>query len=162
MVEEKVLEGKETEIFQVGVAVKDLDKTVEYLTSLGMGPFTIRTVTHPSATVHGERVFYEVRIALAQQGALQLELIEYQKGKTIHKEFLDEKGEGIHHILFQVRDIHATLQKFAEKGIGVLQKDRFVGGGGMAYMDTGKIGGLIIEIVQRPPNYDPKVGVKYA
>ena len=76
----------------MGVVVKDLDKTVEYLTSLGMGPFKISTVTHPSATVHGEKVFYEVKLAKSQQGPVELELIEYQKGRTIHKEFLDEKG----------------------------------------------------------------------
>lgn len=157
----EVLEEKEKEIVQVGVVVKDLDKTVEYLTSLGLGPFSIRTVTHPSATVHGEKVFYQVRLAKSQQGAGELELIEYQKGKTIHKEFLDEKGEGLHHIKFTVQDFSATLDRFARKGIGALQQDRPVGGGGMAYLDMAKIGGLMIEISQRPPNYDPKAGVKY-
>jgi catechol 2,3-dioxygenase-like lactoylglutathione lyase family enzyme len=162
MVEGRVLEGTETEIVQVGVVVKDLDKTVEYLTSLGMGPFKISTVTHPSATVHGEKVFYQVRSAKSQQGPVELELIEYQKGKTIHKEFLDERGEGLHHIKFTVKDINATVNRFAEKGIEPLQQDRAVGGGGMAYLDTAKIGGVIIEVSQRSPNYDPKVGVRYA
>ena len=162
MVEGKALEGTETEIVQVGVVVKDLDKTVEYLTSLGMGPFQISTVTHPSATVHGEKVFYQVRLAKSQQGPVELELIEYQKGKTIHKEFLDERGEGLHHIKFTVKDINATVNRFAEKGIEPLQQDRAVGGGGMAYLDTAKIGGVIIEVSQRSPDYDPKVGVRYA
>ena len=161
MAKEKVLEGRETEIVQVGVVVKDLEKTIEYLTSLGMGPFTIRTVTHPSATVHGEKVFYEVRLAKSQQGPVELELIEYRKGKTIHKEFQDEKGEGLHHVKFTVKDINATVDKFARKGIGALQQDRAIGGGGMAYLDTAKIGGVIIEVSQRPPNYDPQVGVRY-
>ena len=161
MVEGKVLEGTETEIVQVGVVVKDLDKTVEYLTSLGMGPFKISTVTHPSATVHGEKVFYQVRLAKSQQGPVELELIEYQKGKTIHKEFLDERGERLHHIKFTVKDINATVNRFAEKGIEPLQQDRAVGGGGMAYLDTARIGGVIIEVSQRSPDYDPRVGVKY-
>jgi len=162
MVEKRVLEGSETHIAQVGVVVRDLDKTMEYLTSLGLGPFAVRTITHPSATVHGKKVFYEVRIALAQQGPVQLELIEYQKGQTIHKEFLDQNGEGIHHILFKVGNLEATLGKFAEKGIKPLQEDRFIGGGGMAYLDTAKPGGIIMELVQHPANYDPKVGGKYA
>ena len=161
MSEDKVLEGKETEICQVGVVVKDLDKTIEYLTSLGLGPFVIRDVTHPHATVHGKTVFYRVRLALAQQGPVQLELIEYQKGGTIQKEFLDQKGEGIHHILFNVKNLQTTVDKFAQKGITVLQQDKFVGGGGLAYMGSDKIGGIIIEIVQRPPDYDPEKGVRY-
>ncbi len=161
MTENKVLEGKEAEICQVGVIVKDLDQTMEHLESLGLGPFAIRTVTHPGAMVHGKKVFYQVRIALSQQGSVQFELIEYKAGETIHKEFLEEKGEGLHHILFKVRDIDATLDKFTQKGIDVLQQDRFVGGGGLAYMATDKTGGVIMEVAQFPPDYDPKKGPQY-
>ena len=161
MPENKVLQGEETQICQVGVVVKDLDKTVDFLTSLGLGPFVVRNVTHPHASVHGKTRFYQVRLALAQPGPVQLELIEYQKGDTIHKEFLEGKGEGLHHILFNVKDIQITLDNFAQKGIQVLQQDKFVGGGGLAYMGTDKIGGIIMEIVQRPPDYDPQKGVRY-
>jgi len=79
MPQEEILDGKEKEIVQVGVVVKDLEKTVEYLTSLGLGPFSIRTVTHPSATVHGEKAFYEVRLAKSQQGPVELELIDRER-----------------------------------------------------------------------------------
>lgn len=161
MAEEKILEGPETHIAQVGVVVEKLDETVEFLTSLGLGPFVVRSAIHTSATVHGKKVSYENKLALAQQGPVQLELIEYQKGETIHKEFLDDKGEGMHHILFKVRDLEATLDKFAKKGITPLQQDYFVGGGGIAYLDTGKPGGIIIEVIQFPTNYDPKLGLKW-
>ena len=149
MVEEKVLEGKETEICQIGVVVKDLDKTIEYLTSLGLGPFSVRTVLHSCVVLRGEKVSYEVRMGKSQQGPVELELIEYQKGKTIQKEFLDQRGEGLHHIKCVVRDIHATLEKFARKGIRPLQEDQSISGG-MAYMGTHDIGGIIIEIRGKP------------
>ncbi|MFH1491407.1 MAG: VOC family protein [Pseudomonadota bacterium] len=158
---EKVLEGAEAEIQQIGVVVKDLDKTVEFLTGLGFGPFTIRTATHPAAKVGGNKRFYEVRLALSQQGPVQLELIEYRKGETIQKDFLDEKGEGLHHILFRVKNLEKTLEKFKEKGIEPLQEDRFVGGGGIAYMGTDKIGGIIMEVAQRPADFDPDKGLQY-
>lgn len=161
MQEQKVLEAAETEICQIAVMVKDLNKAIEYYTDLGLGPFSVRTVTHPSAEVHGKKEYYQVKVALSQQGAVQYELVEYKEGHTIHKEFLDEKGEGLHHILFKVRDIEATLARFAQKGISVLQQDRFIGGGGVAYMDTEKIGGVIFEIVEFPPNYDPQKGLSY-
>ncbi len=156
-----VLEGQETHLLQVGVVVKDLDQTVKFLTALGLGPFQIRTVDHPSATVHGKMVSYQVRLALSQQGPVQLELIEYRSGTTIQEEFLREKGEGIHHVLFKVGDLEATLEKFSRLGIEVLQKDRFVGGGGLAYMGTDKVGGIIMEVVQHPSDYDPEKGVQY-
>ena len=156
-----VLEGTETHIVQVGVVVKDLNRTVSFLTALGLGPFRIRTVSHPSATVHGEKVSYQVTLALSKQGPVQLELIEYQSGTTIQEEFLREKGEGIHHLLFKVKDLKATLEKFSANGIDTLQKDEFVGGGGLAYMGTDKVGGIIMEVVQHPSDYDPDRGVQY-
>ncbi len=161
MTDERVLEANETRAFQIGVVVKDLDRTIDYLTSLGLGPFKVREATHPHAQVHGKTVFYQVRLGFAQLGPLQLELIEYRKGQTIHKEFLDEKGEGLHHILFEVKDLQATLEKFSRKGIEVLQQDRFVEGGGLAYMGTDKVGGIIMEVVQRPPGFDPEKGATY-
>lgn len=161
MSEKRVLEGKETEIVQVGVVVKDLDKTIDFLTSLGLGPFRVHTAYHPSATVKGEKVSYQVRLGFSQLGPVQLELIEYQKGKTIHQDFLDQKGEGIHHIKFNVQDLNRTLQAFSRKGVGILQQDRFVGGGGLAYVNTDQIGGIIMEVVQYPPDYDPEKGVRY-
>ena len=162
MTEETVLNETETQVCQIGIVVKDLDRTIDYLSLIGLGPFTIRTVLHPAATVRGKKVSYQVRVAKSQQGALQLEIVEYQNGTTIHKEFLDKGIEGLHHIQFRVHDIDATLKKFAEKDIQVLQEDRFVGGGGMAYLATDEIGGVIIEVVQRPDkNYDPNKVMDY-
>ena len=123
-----------------------------------MGPFVVREATHPRATIRGKTVFYQVRLALAQPGPVQFELIEYQKGTTIQKEFLDEKGEGIHLIPFNVKNLQATIDKFARKGISVLNQDKFVGGGGLAYMGSDQVGGIIMEIVQRPPDYAPGKG----
>jgi len=156
-----VLEGAEKQILQVGVVVKDLDQTVKFLTALGLGPFTIQTIDHPSATVRGKQVSYQVRLAFSQLGPVQLELIEYRSGTTIQEEFLREKGEGIHHLLFKVDDLEATLAKFSRLGIEVLQKDYYVGGGGLAYLGTDKIGGIIMEIVQQPPGFDPEKGIQY-
>lgn len=161
MEKEKVLEGTEAEILQISVVVKDLDKTVDFLTALGLGPFEVSTATHPAARVKGKTRSYEVRLALSQQGPVQLELIEYQRGETVQKDFLDERGEGLHHILFMVNNLEKTLDKFKAQGIDVLQEDRFVGGGGLAYMGTDKIGGIITEVVQRPADYDSVKGLQY-
>ena len=158
---DKVLKGSETNIHQIGIVVKDLDKTVSFFTAIGLGPFIIRKAKHQAATVKGKKEHYEVRIAICQQGPLQFELIEHIAGKTIHKDFLDQKGEGLHHIRFMVSDLDNVISKFSEIGIDVLQKDRFKDGGGIAYMDTGKTGGIVIEITQYPPQYDLEQGAVY-
>ena len=162
MAADPVLKGTEAHITQIGIVVKDLRKTIEYFTSLGLGPFSVRTAVHPSATVRGKRASYQVKIGTAQQGPVEIELVEYQEGETIHEEFLREKGEGLHHVRFRVTEIDATLDRFAQKGIDILQEDRFVGGGGIAYLDTGKTGGVIMEVSQLSPDYEPKTGIQYA
>jgi catechol 2,3-dioxygenase-like lactoylglutathione lyase family enzyme len=161
MFDDKVLHGAETEIIQIGVVVENLDQTIDSLTSLGLGPFKVHTATHTAAIFRGKKVSYQVKIAMSQQGSVQLELIEYLYGNTIHNEFLQEKGEGLHHICLRVNDIDGSLHRFEQKGISVAQQDRFVGGGGVAYMDDEKTGGITFEVVQLPPDYDPAKGVKY-
>jgi len=88
-------------------------------------------------------------------------MIEYQKGETIRKDFLDEKGEGLHHIQLRVNNLENTLDKFKANGIDVLQEDRIVGGGGLAYMGTDKIGSIIMEVVQSPADFDPEKEIQY-
>lgn len=60
-----------------------------------------------------------------------------------------------------LKNLDATLEAFSPKGIEVLQQDRVVGSGGLAYMSTDKTGGIITEIVQRRPDYAPEKGVLY-
>jgi methylmalonyl-CoA/ethylmalonyl-CoA epimerase len=158
---DKVLKGSEANIHQIGIVVKDLDKTISFFTAIGLGPFIIRNAKHPAATVKGKKESYEVRIAVCQQGPLQFELIEYIEGKTIHKDFLDQKGEGLHHIRFMVSDLDDVINKFSKIGVNVLQEDRFENGGGIAYMDSKKTGGAVIEITQYPPDYNLEKGAEY-
>ena len=151
MEERKPLEGEETHIVQIGVVVKDVEKTIEFLTGLGLGPFKVMVNDHPTAVVRGKKTFWQTKIALSQQGPVQLELIEFQKGTSIQKEYLDEKGEGIHHILFKVRDINATLEKFAKKGIHIIQEDFPDGVRRGGYLDTAEVGvgGIVFEVFQK-------------
>jgi catechol 2,3-dioxygenase-like lactoylglutathione lyase family enzyme len=158
----------------VAVTVSDMNRAREfYCDLLGMTPVEVKGAGSAWSDEEQRRchAYHEQCVGLpgAEIQALflqapdgtHLELIEYQKGKTIHKEFLDEKGEGLHHVKVTVKDFNATLEKFKKRGIPVLQMDQPVGGGGMAYFDTTQIGGLMIEISQRPPGFDPKEGVKY-
>jgi hypothetical protein len=46
-------------------------------------------------------------------------------------------------------------------GVNVLQEDRFENGGGIAYMDSKKTGGAVIEITQYPPDYNLEKGAEY-
>ena len=73
------------------------------------------------------------------------------EGSTIHAEFLDTKGEGIHHIGFRVPDVQQVVTTLEHQGVGVLQS-AFREDGRYAYMDPAEFGGIIFEFVQRVTN----------
>ena len=90
------------DIYQIGIVVKDIKKAVErYWTTLGVGPWRIHR-TRPSilreVIVRGKPAVISMRVAFAQSGPVQVELIEPLEGPSIYKEFIAEKGEGLHHI----------------------------------------------------------------
>ena len=140
------------EINQVCVVVKDLQKSMEYYWStFGIGPFIIYTYEPPFVTdmeIRGKPKDYRMKIAFAQMGAIQLELIQ-PLGESIYTEFLNEKGEGIHHIGCYVDDLNEAVTILEKQGISVLQSGKRPGGG-YAYMDTEETLGAIFELIRRP------------
>lgn len=82
-----------TNICQVGIVVKSIEKTVKFYSErFGIGPFEIREVSYPNATYYGEKAGYRGKRAFAKVGPVTFELIELVEGKTIHEAFLKEKG----------------------------------------------------------------------
>jgi len=140
------------EVDQVGVVVSDLDKAVEYYESLGIGPFKSRGVTVKERLVRGKSDdSWKFKIASADMGPVQLELVQPVAGETLHKEFLERYGEGINHLAFFVDDFEKEYANLVEKGFEVIYCVRFSPSGGAAYFDTGKVGGVLFEIMQLPP-----------
>jgi len=135
---------------QIGVVVKDLDKTIERLTALGLGPFEKRGLPEDNVEFYRGKPFQPnkaVKIAFAQLGGLGLELIQ-PIGPSPHKEYLDEKGEGIQHLGFIVDDVIGDTKRITEKGgVTPLLTAKGKNGGGVAYLDIG-VSGLIFELIQ--------------
>jgi hypothetical protein len=75
---------------------------------------------------------------------VEVELLQPEGGESIHKEFLDQGREGLHHIRYDVEDFSAILEKFKEEGIKVLQSGKIIGLK-YAYMDTETLLGIIVE-----------------
>jgi methylmalonyl-CoA/ethylmalonyl-CoA epimerase len=138
-------------IFQLGIVVKSIDETVKFYEEVfGIGPFEILEVNFPTATFYGEIAGYRGKRALAKLGPITFELIELIEGKTIHEAFLEEKGEGVHHIGFAVKDLKKTVEEAEAQGLKVTQGFTRNDGSGFAYVDSDKIGGVIFELIQRP------------
>ena len=135
---------------QIGIVVKNIDETVKYYQDVfGFGPFEIRQVAYPSATYYGETAGSRGKRAFFYLGPIQIELIELVDGKTIHEDFLKEKGEGLHHIAFRVPSLEEAKKTAEKTGLQVTQSFSRPDGSGFAYLDTDKTGGVIFEMIQR-------------
>jgi methylmalonyl-CoA/ethylmalonyl-CoA epimerase len=138
-------------IFQVGVLVKNIDETVKFYQEVfGIGPFEIFIADYPNATYYGEQAGYRGKRAFARMGKFMLELLEVMDGKSIHEDFLKEKGEGLHHIAFEVKDLRQAIKILESKGIKITQSFITEEGAGFAYLGSDKIGGAIFELIQWP------------
>ena len=136
---------------QVGIVVRSIDETVKFYTEVfGIGPFEIVNVDFSDATYYGQKAGYRGKRAFAKFGTVTLELIELIEGKTIHEDFLKEKGEGLHHIAFEVKDLKKAEEEAEKVGLKVTQGRKREDGSGFAYLDSDRIGGAIFELIQRP------------
>jgi len=116
-------------INQVAIVVDDLEQVAEnYWTILGIGPWAIYEWEFPlvyNRRYHGETAWARERIALAQVGDVELELVQPVEGPSIYADWLDEHGEGLHHLNFLVDDVDEAVQVLSEQGFESLQGGKF-------------------------------------
>jgi methylmalonyl-CoA/ethylmalonyl-CoA epimerase len=97
---------------QIAIVVRDLDATMrEYHRAFAWGPWRIydfRHLPHHDTHVRGKVVAYSMRTAVTRVGGVDLELVEPLEGPSQYQEFLDQKGEGLHHIMCQDSDGGST------------------------------------------------------
>jgi methylmalonyl-CoA/ethylmalonyl-CoA epimerase len=144
--------GKETAswtLTQVGVVVEDVEKVVQRLNDLGIGPFqAMKLPPDRQEWVRGKPLLADAKIMGGMVGGVQLELIQPVALGTPHKEHLDNKGEGFHHIMIAVDDLEKETKRLTDKGCTVLLDARFPGGGHITYIDL-NAGGIIVEFTQK-------------
>ena len=143
-----------SKVSHVGIVVRDMDQAVEYYQSLGIGPFQPSQKGHLATDrkVYGKPADgVKIKSRVAQIGPLYVELVQPVEGESLQKEFLEAKGEGINHLGFFVDDIDKEQAKLEAMGFRVLYRSRYRNGGGCTYFDTGEVGGILLELIQRPP-----------
>ena len=134
---------------QVGAIVKDMDKVVSYYDSLGLGPFGQPRQMMTYHEYQGKPIEAKVKFLLTNMGEVDLELIQPLGGPSIWQDFLDKRGEGLHHLGFFVDNIDQGEENLISQGLNIIQKGRS-DKGGYAYFDTDRIGGVIFELIQKP------------
>jgi catechol 2,3-dioxygenase-like lactoylglutathione lyase family enzyme len=138
---------------QVGIVVKDIDETIRYYKeAFGIGPWAVFTGEPVECVEKGKRITFKGKMAMAQTGRVELELIQILEGRSFHSDFLEERGEGIHHIGFFVNDFEERMAAVRDAGIEVLHQGLLKQMGltiKYAYLETTTIGGVIIELIEQ-------------
>lgn len=146
---------------QIGAVVPDLDKAVHYLTEVfGIGPF--RVIDWPPAGrtdmnrfYYGEPAEFTARMAFAELGPIELELIQPVSGKSIWADFLRAKGGGLHHLRFNVDEVEPVRAYMAENDMLSEQHASGIRPGTqwMNFTSEDKIG-FVMEIMRVVPGTD--------
>ena len=136
----------------VGVIVKDMEKTIVFLTSLGIGPFGMPggqkwVEVSFKGELRGKPAAWKVKISNAKLGNGELELLQPSGGSSLLQEFLDEHGEGLHHVGYITDNLERDVKNLAKQGVKVLTSAS-ADKGGFAYFDTGVHGGVVTELRQ--------------
>ncbi len=139
-------------LHHVGLVVKNLEKGMAHLESLGIGPFKGRgdakyVTINFKGELHGKPAEWKTKISNAQLGDVQLELLEPAEGPQALKESLDATGEGLHHIGFLSDDVDAEIAKGLKSGYKIwTSSKRADGKTAFVYFEPTKVGALAIEI----------------
>jgi hypothetical protein len=146
-----------TETLQISLVVRDLDAAMRtYVHGYGIGPwriFEFNPDTVRDMREDGEPVERAWRLALAQVGQVQWELIQPLDEHSIYARFLAEKGEGVHHIGVASPSYAGTIAELEEKGHGVVLGGEY-NGVTFAYLSTDRDLGVLTEIFDAPPGLE--------
>jgi catechol 2,3-dioxygenase-like lactoylglutathione lyase family enzyme len=116
-------------INQVAIVVHDLQRVAEnFWTILGIGPWSIFNWEAPlvyNRKYYGKKAWAREKIALAQVGGVQLELVQPVEGPSIYADWLAEHGEGLHHLNFLVDDVDEAEAVLAQEGFASIQSGHF-------------------------------------
>ncbi|MCL2265113.1 MAG: VOC family protein [Treponema sp.] len=142
-------------VIQVGIIVKDVEKTklkwaeffgVPVPATVDAGDYEVTQTKYKGKAAPKSKC----KMAFFNAGAnMQLELIQPNGEKSTWQDFLDKKGEGIHHIAFMVKDTKKVLETCEEKGVKCIQQGKYGDASGeYAYLDTVKDLKCIIETLE--------------
>jgi methylmalonyl-CoA/ethylmalonyl-CoA epimerase len=138
-------------VVQVAVVVRDIEKAAAaYADFLGVAvPEWSWTDTEDKAHTlfKGKPSPARAKLAFIELKNITIEIIEPDQNPSTWREFLDTKGEGVHHIAFEIKGMDGQTALLARKGMPLLQRGDYEGGR-YAYIDgTAKLG-LILELLE--------------
>lgn len=128
-------------VSHVGIAVRDLDSAIK--------SYEILTGAQNSAIENVESE--KVKVAMFSSGGGRIELLAATSEDSPISKFINNRGEGLHHICIYVDDIESKLRELKEAGIKVIDETYRRGAEGkkIAFVHPQNLNGVLIELEER-------------
>ena len=127
-------------IDHIGIAVKNMSESNELIRKLlGETHYKVETVD----SEHVATSFFHI-------GESKLELLEATDPESAIAKYIDKRGEGIHHIAFEVDDIHAELERLEAEGFIPLNREPKRGADNkwVVFLHPRSANGILVELCQ--------------
>jgi len=124
----------------IGIAVKDLENSNELFKKLfGKSHYKIESVD----SEHVNTSFFKV-------GRTKIELLEATHPDSAIAKYLEKRGEGIHHIAFEVKDIYKEMKRLEKEGFRIINDKPKKGADNklVAFLHPKSANGVLIELCQ--------------
>ncbi|MBU6341283.1 MAG: methylmalonyl-CoA epimerase [Bacteroidetes bacterium] len=128
------------QIDHIGIAVKNLaDSNAVFEKLLGKPHYKIETVASE-----------KVSTSFFQIGDSKIELLEASDPESPIAKFIEKRGEGIHHIAFEVSDIHAEVERLEAEGFTPLNREPKRGADNkwVVFLHPKTTNGVLVELCQ--------------
>ncbi|HNZ80774.1 MAG: methylmalonyl-CoA epimerase [Bacteroidales bacterium] len=133
---------KPTHIEHLGIAVKSLETAIPYVENIfGLKCYAIEEVPEQ-----------KVKTAFFKVGQTKIELLESTDPEGPIGKFIENRGEGVHHIAFAVENLQEKLDTVAEKGVRLIDKTPRKGAEGLniAFLHPKFTLGVLTELCENP------------
>ena len=130
----------------IGIAVKDLEEAnALYTRLLGVPPYK-------QEEVESEKV----NTSFFQTGQAKIELLVATAPESAIARFVEKRGEGIHHMAFEVEDIRAEMNRLASEGFRLLNEEPKRGADNklVCFIHPKSAQGVLVELCQTIPPED--------
>lgn len=124
----------------IGIAVKNLDNSNALFQQLfGTAHYKIEEVESEG-----------VKTSFFKTGESKIELLEASKEDSAIAKFIEKRGEGIHHIAFEVDDIRAEMKRLESEGFRILNKEPKRGADNklVCFLHPKSANGVLVELCQ--------------
>ena len=124
----------------IGIAIKDMQASVELFEKL------LNTPCYKTEMVESEKV----NTAFFRQGETKIELLESITPDGVIAKFIERKGEGIHHIAFDVADILQEMKRLQAEGFTLLNEEPKKGADNkwVCFLHPKGTNGVLVELCQ--------------